>query len=223
MVMSVAVTTESLLRKSSSADMTARLWTRGILKICRVRVRTVGMDQLDLGQSYLFCSNHLSFLDPPLLTACLTWPIRILTKESLFKIPMFGRALRCFGNVPVNRDDPRKAVRSLHKCAEVLQAGASIVIFPEGTRSPNGNLQSFKSGAFQLGIDTAVPIVPVAIRGSWEALSPGSIAVRGGNVLVLVGEPILTKDLGRRDRELLADKTHAAIRSLLACEDEKVR
>ena len=192
-----------------------RLWARLVLAVSFVQVSASGLDKIDPSQTYVFCANHLSYLDPPVILASLNRSVCFLAKQSLFSIPFLGWAMRRAGDVPLNRQDPRQATRSLAIAAQRIRQGVSLITFPEGTRSLNGRLQPFLGGALRLAIKTQAPVVPVAIYGTREALSPGSLQLRGGHVQLRVGDPISTQGMTEQDRNKLADQTWQRIEEML--------
>lgn len=192
-----------------------QVWARTLLAVSFVRVSASGLEKLDPDRAYVFCSNHLSYMDPPIILACVRHRVLFVAKQSLFRIPVFGWAMRAVGNIAINRDNPRAAARSLRQAADVLRAGVSIVIFPEGGRSEDGELQPFRSGAFRLAIDLQAPVVPIAVVGSHEILSPGSINIRSGRVRVIVGSPIETRGMESRQRVALMTEVRERIAGIL--------
>ena len=192
-----------------------RLWARAIVRSSFLRAQIVGLENIAPNQAYIFCANHLSYLDPPLIAALLPNRLRFLAKRSLFRIPVFGWAMRRMGQLPLDRENAREASRNLAAAVREFGAGSSIVVFPEGGRSVDGRLAPFLSGGFRLAISLQAPVVPVAIQGTREALAPGSLYIRGGTVRVLVGRPIATRGFAPRDREALTRKVTTAIEAML--------
>jgi 1-acyl-sn-glycerol-3-phosphate acyltransferase len=202
--------------KSNIPDRIKIVWARWILLASFVRLDVHGRESIPSSGAVLFCSNHLSYLDPPVLLVALGCPVRFLAKDSLFRIPFFGWAMRREGDIPIERDNPRSAARSIQRAAEAVRAGASFIIFPEGARSRDGEMQPFFSGAFRLAIHAQAPVVPVAVHGSRAALQPGSLLVRGGLVRVTVGEAISMDGHSVADQDLISFQTRQAIRHLLS-------
>jgi 1-acyl-sn-glycerol-3-phosphate acyltransferase len=194
----------------------ARLWARMILAASFVRVTANGLDKIDPSKTYVFCCNHASYMDPPVIMGCLRNRARFLAKKSLFAIPVFGWALRRAGHLPIEREHPRSAAQSLAGASEVVRGGDSVIIFPEGGRSFDGKLQPFLSGAFRLAIDVQAPIVPVAIAGTHNVLTPGSINIRGGSVQLFIGEPIPIVGMTLKDRDALAKTVRQKIEVMLS-------
>ncbi len=182
-------------------------------RLAGIRVRSVGREKLEAGRAYLFMSNHASNLDPPIITYLLGGRISIITKQELFKIPLFGRAMRAASFVPINRADGRAALKSVHDAARVLQSGMAMLVFPEGTRSPDGKLLPFKNGPFHLAMEAGVPVVPVTMVGSHEAWPKGSMSLHPGEVVVHFHAPIDPRQFAHKEDLLAA--VRAAIHSAL--------
>jgi 1-acyl-sn-glycerol-3-phosphate acyltransferase len=192
-----------------------RLWARAIVRSSFLRARVVGLENIVPNEAYIFCANHLSYLDPPLMAAFLPSRLRFLAKRPLFRIPIFGWAMRRMGHLSLDRENAREASRNLAVAAREFSAGSSIMVFPEGCRSVDGRLGPFLSGGFRLAIALEASVVPVAIQGTREALAPGSLHIDGGTVRLLVGRPISTRGFAPRDREALTAKVRAAIEAML--------
>ena len=203
------------------AHRVAWLWCRMVLLISGVKLRVKGREHLEPGKRYVFFANHQSQMDIPVLEEALRdFEIRFLAKRSLFQIPFFGWGIRAIGYIPVEREDPREGVKSLLACVERIREGFSVVVFPEGTRSPDGRLLPFKIAGFLLPIRARVPAVPVAIRGTREILPRGSLYVRPGTVEVTIGPPLSTEGLTSRDREALARKVREFMEEALALQQQ---
>lgn len=173
----------------------SRLWARGFLYTSGVTEITIkNQEALDSLTSIILMSNHESHIDPPLLI----WvsrknPLRFLTKHTLFYSPIFGLILLSMGHIPVNRSNPQKAFHSLKKAGEKIRKGRTVCIFPEGTRSPDGNLLPFKKGGFITAIQGQIPILPVGIAGTHDIMPKGVICRKKGPVGVVIGNPISTE------------------------------
>ena len=151
---------------------TARVWARSLLAIAGVRVRVEGLENLTPGASYVFASNHLSYMDTPVILTHIPADFRFMAKDGLFKIPLLGTHLGQAGHIPVPRHDPRAAVKTMTLAAETIRTrNISLLIFPEGGRSADGVLQPFKDGAAYIAIKAGVPVVPLAISGTHEILA----------------------------------------------------
>ena len=175
--------------------------------VAGVRVRSIGREQLEEGRAYLFISNHVSNLDPPIITQQIGRRISIITKQELFNIPLFGRAMRAAGFVAVNRSNRKSAIESVRDAAGVLQSGLGMLVFPEGTRSGDGKLLPFKRGPFHMAMEAGVPVVPITIVGSYEAWPKGKFALRPGEVVVNFHPPIDPHQFARKEELLVAVRT----------------
>src|SRR6185503_2483401 len=167
----------------------ARLWCRLIAWTIGARIRVHGTENVSPDTSYVYMANHSSLIDTPALFAYLPFQFRIMAKKELFYIPFMGWHLWTAGNFPIDRSDPRKTAKSLRKVIEGVRAGKSLAVFPEGTRTPDGNLQEFKHGAFKIAMRAGVPIVPVTIRRTFRLLPRTTLAPRPGRADVFIGVP----------------------------------
>ena len=192
-----------------------RVWARAVVRSSFLQPRVMGLENIDPKQTYVFCANHLSYLDPPLMAALLPNRVRFLAKRSLFRIPIFGWAMRRMGQLPLDRENAREASRNLAEASREFRAGNSFIVFPEGGRSLDGRLGQFLSGGFRLAISLEASIVPMAIQGTREALAPSSLLIRGGDVRLSVGRPISTRGLGPRDRAMLTASVRRSIEAML--------
>lgn len=190
-------------------------WGQQLCGIGGIKVVVEGREKLPQAQSYIFAVNHQSQLDIPVLEGYVGRDFCWMAKKELFKIPIFGRAMLANGFIPVDRGHGRKAMVSLLEAAKRIAAGVSVVIFPEGTRSINGQLQPFKSGAMVVAIKAGVPLVPVAIIGTHAALAKGKLFVQPGQVTIRIGEPIQTKGCKFSDKQQLAELLREKVAALL--------
>jgi 1-acyl-sn-glycerol-3-phosphate acyltransferase len=149
-------------------------WAKTNLALAGLPVKVEGLERLDRNATYIFMANHASFLDIILSFACIPYNFRIVTKEEMFLLPVMGWALRRSRQVPMDRANPRKGLASLKRAAALLQEGISIVVFPEGTRTPDGKIQDFKATLFLLPIRSGIAVVPIRIEGTFDALKKGS-------------------------------------------------
>ena len=167
-----------------------RLWAKAHLAVMGIRPRYSGLEHAADTAPRIFLANHLSTLDIWVLVPALPVTTRFVSKRSLFWIPVLGQAMMVAGFIPIDRKDRTSAIRSLSRAAATARDGASIVLFPEGTRSRDGRLAAFKRGSFHLAIEAGVPIVPVAISGTYDVVRPRSIVVRPGVVSVTFAPPV---------------------------------
>ena len=195
----------------------ARAWARCLLWGSGVKVKVKGLEKIAPGGSYVFVSNHLSYMDTPVVLANIPVQFRFLAKSGLFQIPLLGTHLARAGHIPVPRDDARAAVKTMTTAAHAIrERGISLLIFPEGGRSQTGELADFKEGAAYIAIRAGVPLVPVALKGTREILPFGSAHVRSGSVTMRIGDPVSTEQMQVRDRVRLSAELHDRIATLLA-------
>jgi 1-acyl-sn-glycerol-3-phosphate acyltransferase len=192
----------------------ARLWSRIILGTIGAKVQIEGLERIDTSRAQVYVVNHLSALDIPVLYAYLPFQFRILAKKELFSYPFMGWHLRRSGQIPVVLENPKASVRSLNLAVAAIKSGKSLVIFPEGGRSPDGQLKSFMGGAFYAGIKAQVDIVPIALVGTYEMLKMNTWHIRPGPVQMIVGEPIHTAGMSPRDIGKTTQRAREAIAEL---------
>ncbi len=203
-------------RVSLPLAMARRLWAPGLLRGAGARVEVEGRERLDLLRPFLFAANHQSVIDIPTLFVALPIPLRFILKRELGRTPFLGWYVSAMGMVLIDRRASSEAVASLHAAAAVLRGGASLVCFPEGTRSRSGEVRPFKNGAFAVAIEAQAPVVPVAILGAGAVLPADGFKVRPGTIRVRFGEPIPTAGLFADDRGDLARRARAAVVRLQA-------
>jgi 1-acyl-sn-glycerol-3-phosphate acyltransferase len=189
----------------------ARTWARMILKTAMVRVRVEGLDHISPRQTAIYAANHLSALDIPVLYACLPVQFRIMAKKELFRYPFLGWHLKRSGQIPIDAGDARASLRSLSHASESLRHGTPLVVFPEGGRSANGQLQEFMGGAAYVAIRAQAPIVPIALVGTDGVLPINSFHLLPGEVDMVIGEPISTTGMRVRDMDRLTIQVRQAI------------
>jgi 1-acyl-sn-glycerol-3-phosphate acyltransferase len=195
----------------------ARFWSRWTLAASGARVRIEGADGIRTDAPHVIISNHQSWYDVWALAAYVPGPYRFVAKKELTRIPLFGRAWLASGHISVDRSDRQSAIRSLEAAGRAIREdNSSVVIFPEGTRSPTGELLPFKKGAFMLAIQMGVDVVPTAVIGGRAVLAKGGWRVRGGDIIVRFGAPIPTTPYTESNREELIARVRAEIQRLLA-------
>jgi len=155
----------------------ARVWSWLILTTSGIRTRVEGIENLDPRQTAIYCANHQSAMDIPILFVNLPVQFRFVAKRSLFNMPFMGWHLRRSGHIPVDRKRPREAMKSMDEAAAKIRAGSSVILFPEGHRSRDGKIGPFKSGSFYLAIQSGVPIVPITLNGTRAVLVPDTYHV----------------------------------------------
>jgi len=187
------------------AALLIRFWARGVLRACGVSVRVSGHERLDPTKSYLFMANHQSNFDIPILMSAFdTLQVRWVSKRAVRKVPVIGLCMVRTQQVLVDRESPTQAVAVIRQVKTLLDAGISVIFFPEGTRTRDGRLQTFKPGGFAVAVEAGVPVAPVTIKGSRALWPPGGLEIRSGEVEVIFGDPIeinphLTKKATRED------------------------
>jgi 1-acyl-sn-glycerol-3-phosphate acyltransferase len=177
----------------------ARLWSQMILWTVGATVEVEGLDRIDISKPQVYVVNHLSAFDIPVLYTHLPFQFRILAKKELFRYPFMGWHLRRSGQIPVVLENPKASVRSLNLAVASIRKGNSLVIFPEGGRSPNGQLQSFMGGAFYAAVKAQVDVVPIVLVGTYEMLKMNSYHIKPGLIQMVVGSPISTTGMSTRD------------------------
>src|SRR5882757_4888163 len=192
----------------------ARLWSRMILWTVGAKVQVEGLDRIDTSKPQVYVVNHLSAFDIPVLYAYLPFQFRILAKKELFRYPFMGWHLRRSGQIPVVLDSPKASVRSLNLAVAAIKSGKSLVIFPEGGRSPDGQLHSFMGGAFYAAVKAQVDVVPIVLIGTYEMLKMNSFHIKPGPVQMVVGSPISTVGLSPRDIAKVTQRAHVVIGNL---------
>jgi 1-acyl-sn-glycerol-3-phosphate acyltransferase len=181
-----------------------------------IRTRVAGREHLRPGEAMVFCCNHQSNIDPPILFQALHPRLHILFKRELTKLPLLGRAFQVGGFVPIDRMSREQSMAAIDQAAASLKQGNSFLTFPEGTRSRTGALQPFKRGPFLMALKAQVPVVPVAIQGGAESMRKGSPIVRPTIVSVRIGVPVETRGMDVSDREELANTVRSRVEDLLA-------
>ena len=194
----------------------ARVWGKSLLAFGFIRVRAEGVEKLDPNGSYVFVSNHESYMDIPALLSVLPFQFRFFAKKGLYKIPLLGTHLKRAGHLPVDRSNARNSLKSMSEGGRIVaERGVSVLLFPEGGRTPKG-LREFKEGAAYIAIKAGVPVAPMAIIGMRSKLPMGSIHIRSGEVRVRIGQPIPTAGLKPSDREALTRRLYEEVKALLA-------
>lgn len=189
----------------------ARAWARCLLVIAGSPVRVVHAERL-LGQgAAVYASNHLSYMDTPVLYAKLPFQFRILAKQSLWRVPFIGWHLRRSGQVSVDQSSARASISSLGRGVAALKSGMPLVVFPEGGRSPDGKVQAFLAGAAYMAIRAQMPVVPLTLVGTYEVLPMHVYHLAPRPVLLVVGDAIATTGMSSRDADALTEQVRADI------------
>jgi len=177
-----------------------------------------GTELVDRQQRYILIANHSSYYDIPCIFAAIPQPIRFMAKISLFKIPIFGWALGRAGFIPIDRKNRRTAVRSFEQAIERIRKGNTIVVFPEEGRSRTREMRPFQRGGYLLALRSGLPILPVAIDGTYDVFPAGATRVKPGKVTIRVGCAIETAGLTVRDKDRLLEESRAQILAMLGKE-----
>ena len=193
----------------------ARCWCRLVTWTTFVRIHVQGSGHVRPRQAYVFVANHASFLDILALFASLPFPFRTMAKRELFWIPLIGWHMRMSGHFPIDRGNTRRAATTFRRVVAHVRSGGSVAMFPEGTRTRDGRLQPMGPGAFKIALHAGVPVVPVAIRGTFALMPRGALMPRPGNVEVIVGVPIDSAQYSAATLPDLIARTTAAIEAHL--------
>ena len=205
-----------------SANLMYWVGVKGLVFITRVagmRVRVEGRENIPTGVC-LFAANHTSNADAPAIVGAIPRRLAIFGRKSLFDIPIVGLAFRLAKFVPVDRNNRDAALASVKQAVEYIKTGSSFLVYPEGTRSPDGRLQRFKKGSFVMAIEAGVPIVPVACSGAHRIMKKKSLVIHPGRVIVRFGKPVDASGYTIEQRDALARRVHDAIAEQLP-EDQK--
>jgi 1-acyl-sn-glycerol-3-phosphate acyltransferase len=189
----------------------AHLWARSLLLISFSPVKIVGTEKLHKHETAVYASNHLSYMDTPVLFAKLPFQFRILAKQSLWKVPFIGWYLNRSGQVPVDTKSPRSLIASLNRGVGTLKHDLPLVLFPEGGRAATGELQSMMSGCAYMAIKAQVPLIPLTLVGTYELLPIHVYSLNPRPIMIVVGDPIPTTGLTTRDADALTQRLYEAI------------
>jgi 1-acyl-sn-glycerol-3-phosphate acyltransferase len=181
-----------------------------------MRFKVAGRENVPQGRAAVFCANHQSNVDPPVLYRAVHPRLHVLYKQEIDRIPLLARAFRMAGFIPIDRHNKESALRSIEAGASSLRSGHSFLIFPEGTRSKTDQLLPFKKGGFRMAIKAGAPIVPVAISGGRAAMVRGSFIIRPVTLTIRVGRPVETRAVDVEARDVLIERVRHEIATLLA-------
>lgn len=173
-------------------------------RLTGAKAKAVGLDKIDPAGTYIFMSNHVSNLDPPLLVPLIPGRTSVLAKKEIWRIPILNKALDLAEIVPVERSNREAAISSIRRAGEVMQHHINMTIFPEGTRSPDGKLLPFKKGPFHLAAETGFSIVPVTVLGTYEMMPKGSFAVKPGTATLVFHPPVDPRKFASREELMQA-------------------
>lgn len=194
----------------------ARAWAWLIIKSSGVRVALSGRDHIEEGRPYVLMANHQGAFDIFALLAYLPVNFKWVAREEIFRIPVLGWAMAAAGYISIDRKGKKKAMESVERAVAKIRDGASVLVFPEGTRSPDGEIHPFKRGGFTLAVKAGVPIIPISIRGSRNVLPRSSLRLRPGRIEIIVGKRVRTDDRSLADRGSLMEEVKKAIEKNVA-------
>jgi 1-acyl-sn-glycerol-3-phosphate acyltransferase len=194
-----------------------RLWAKEVLWAAGLQVDIEMKDDFEDVSPIIFASNHASQMDIPILYTIINKPMVFVVKKELFDVPLFGASLRLCGHIPIDRAGGKSALKSLQEAEKRLKDGISVVIFPEGTRSPDGALQEFKKGAMLLAEKSREIVVPVAIKGSYAIMPKGETEPKSGEVKLIFGKMLDPKELNvsKENRDEFSKTVRDAINEML--------
>ncbi len=188
-----------------------QVWAGIILRLNGVRIRAVGLENIDRNRSYVFISNHQSNLDGLAIGTTLPSPLRFVIKKSLMRIPIMGQAFKLGRMIPIDRGDSRSAIDTINRYGRELQNGISVLFFGEGRRSRDGRLQPFKKGGVIFSITSKLPLVPVTVANSFNLMPSGTARIKKGTITIIIGKAIPTIDCGIDHVDGLMSRVHSVI------------
>lgn len=206
----------ALVQKSGRVShRVVAFWSGLLLRLYGMPVTVIGLEQLDVSRPRIYVANHLSALDIPVAYHCLPFHFRIMAHRLVFRVPLVGWHLRASRQLMIDPDSVALSRRALREAIATLKSGTSMVIFPEGERSPDGRMQRFRRGAFYIAQRAGAEIVPMAIQGTYEAFPIGSAIMRPRPLRLIIGDPIPVADYSHADVRALAERTENAVAELL--------
>lgn len=205
-------------RKGDLCHRIAGVWGRSILWVSRVKVTVSGLSNIDADRPYIFMVNHQSLFDIPVVLGHLPHQFRWLAKAELFRIPLFGYAMRRVGYISIDRSDRKAAFKSLQVAAEKIKSGVSVLIFPEGTRSPDGHILPFKKGGFVLAVDSGVSIAPMVIHGTGAIMPKHTFRIVPRPVTLDIQVPVDSSKYTRKTKDDLLKSVYHTFQKELSNE-----
>lgn len=190
------------------------LFSKGLLWIAGAKLSVSGVENVPKGEPAIYVANHCSHLDIGVLCRVAPVNLHFIGKKELAWVPIVGWYMFIAGHIFIDRSDRRKAVTSLKAAALKIKQGKNVIMFPEGTRSKNGQLAAFKSGAFHLALDAGVNIIPIHIEGTHDIWPATSNKITPGNLTVNIGKPIDTSKYTKKTVKELMAETRAAVEEL---------
>jgi 1-acyl-sn-glycerol-3-phosphate acyltransferase len=207
---SLAIVVGIVERSGRSCRAIAGTWSRALLRIARVGVGVEGLEHVPR-EPAVYAANHGSALDIPIVFGHLPVDFRIIHKRSLRVLPLLGQAMWASGHIAIDRSHPFRARRSLAAAARRIREGMSVVVFPEGTRSPDATVRHFKRGSFGLALEAGVPVVPISLVGVKEVVPRGLTSLRPGTVTVRVHPPVPVAGRTATEAEALAEEVRQIV------------
>ena len=198
-------------RKGKVVHRYARLWGKVALLANQVKVKIEGMEHVKGEGPYIFMANHQGSYDIFALLGHLPFQFKWLAKKELFSIPFFGWTMAAAGYISIDREGTRETVEAMNEAAQKIRDGMSVVIFPEGSRSPDGSIQPFKKGGFTLAIKSKVPVIPVALVGSRDIMPKDKLTLSPGEIRMRIDHPIETQNYSLKDRKILMERVNKTI------------
>jgi 1-acyl-sn-glycerol-3-phosphate acyltransferase len=212
LILAIPITVAGLLSRTGNlAFSISKLWAYTMLAVSFVRTETKNKENIQKGTSYIIISNHQSLYDIIALVTALGIQYRWFIKKEILKIPLFGYGLYASRNIFIDRSNTTKAIESINKGIDRLPRGASVMVFAEGTRSPDGQIHEFKKGGFVTAVRRKIPILPVTVNGSRRVLPKGSLDWKPGKIQVVIGDPIDTSGYTTDTVNVLIDKTRRMV------------
>lgn len=202
------------LWKNRSGDLihiVSRYFARTLLWISRIKIEVKGLENLYTDRAQLICANHQSLFDILMLDSILPIQFRFIVKKELYAIPILGLCLKFEQHVLLDRKNRRKGLESIKKAGDLISRGKSVVVFPEGTRSTDGQIKKFRKGSLLIVSNTKAPIVPLTINGSFGIMSKKSFRLHPGKVKIVISPPIKTEDLTRSEQKELSEKVRKIV------------
>ena len=217
-VLALVVILVSFFSRRQGPTAIMRFWARLLLQMYGVRLEIHGMEHVSPGNPCIYMANHASMVDIPVIIAALPVDLRFIFKKSLLFIPFVGQAIYLMGMIPIDRSARAKARDSLRRAGQRIREGKHILIFPEGTRTRDGSLQSFKKGGFYLAQEESIDIQPLTVNHSQKICGRSSMLARKGTIEVIIHPRINTADF-KKDRLKLMNEVRGIIESVLEKSD----
>jgi 1-acyl-sn-glycerol-3-phosphate acyltransferase len=196
-------------------------WSGLLLRLYGMPVMVTGLERLDSRRARVYAANHLSALDIPVLYCHLPFQFRIIAHRLVYRVPLVGWHLRAAGQLMIDPDSIALSRRALREAVKTLERGMPLVVFPEGERSPTGEMQPFRRGSFYVAVEAQADVVPLAILGTYQAFPIGSAQLRPGPLQLIIGDAIPVVGYTRSDLKALAERTQAAVAELLRSAEQK--